>query len=161
MRSDKMTYCPYCGTETSPDDKECPNCHKYIEVDRSNMMYCRYCGKEILKKSDFCPYCGEKVDMVRSKEYPRNSEDREIREEKNVAVAIIMSVIITGLGSLYAGFMKDGLILLILQIVVSVLGFMFFFPWILSVVIWIYGIYDAYKKCDDSNRIWREYSDSL
>ena len=150
-----MTYCPYCGAMTSPDDKECPQCHKCIEIEHPDTMYCRECGEQIPKSSEFCPFCGQKVMPV--KDDSKNKSEQKPKEEKSEILAIILSIFITGLGTMYAGYLKEGLILLALQIVFAILWmFVPIIPFIASFVLWIYGIIDAVKKVDQTNKALKD-----
>jgi TM2 domain-containing membrane protein YozV len=68
--------------------------------------------------------------------------------KKSLGVTIVLSVIIFGLGQIYLGFVKRGIIILIAGYVGSVVVSLFL-PFYLSipfiVVFWIWQIYDAYK----------------
>ena len=154
-----MPFCPYCGTEVRENDYECGNCHAPIK-ERPKQTYCSGCGAELPENAIYCSKCGKRTDAAPKKELPKNSLGNEITGECNVFLAIILSVIIPGLGTIYAGYVKDGLILLVAAVICGILGFLFFFPWIVNLVIWIYGIYDAYKKSDDSNKLWYQYVNS-
>lgn len=50
------TYCPQCGTETSPFDKKCSACGYEFE------RICASCGAAYLASSKFCPECGTPAD---------------------------------------------------------------------------------------------------
>ena len=154
-----MTFCPYCGTEIDSEDIECPNCHAPIK-DAPKKRYCSGCGSELADEALFCPKCGTRTGSAPKKERPRNGVGEEITAERSALIGIILSFILPGLGSIYAGYMKDGFILIALAIICGVLGFFFFFPWIVNIVIWLYGMYDAYRKCEDNNRLWYQYIDS-
>ncbi len=152
-------FCPFCGTQVSDNDKECPNCHESLEMLNQATLFCSYCGQRISKSTETCPYCGAIYKKPR-KPYPKNSVGVEIKSEKNEGLAIILSMFVTGLGTIYAGYDKEGLILILAMIACLILGFFFIFPWIINVVLWVYGLYDAFKKCKDSNELWYEYRDS-
>jgi TM2 domain-containing membrane protein YozV len=68
--------------------------------------------------------------------------------KKSLAVTIVLSVIIYGLGQIYLGLVKRGMIILIAGYVGSVV-LSLFLPFYLSipfiVAFWIWQIYDAYK----------------
>jgi TM2 domain-containing membrane protein YozV len=98
-------------------------------------MYCRNCGTELADDASFCYKCGTKTD----------------RKRKNVYIAIILSFILTGIGTIYAGNTKKGLILFASRILASVI--MIFIPIlsILTILIWVFGIYDAYIETQKAN----------
>lgn len=71
--------------------------------------------------------------------------------QKNPGLAAVLSFLITGLGQIYNGQIGKGIGLLIAAAVSAalctvIIGFVFL-P-----VIWIYGIYDAYKTTEKLNR---------
>ncbi len=142
-----MPFCPYCGKELSPDDTECPGCHAQIGMKENENLYCRGCGKEVPRTFAFCPYCGTRVDPVNM-----GRTNGRVQEEKNVFIAILLSLFVTGLGTIYAGNEKDGLILLIFMIACFVLGFIFVLPWVVCIFLWLYGLYDSYSKCEEFNK---------
>ena len=67
--------------------------------------------------------------------------------KKNMIVAMILSIIWSGLGLIYADDMKRGAILLVLAIIFEVLSFYVnqIFGFIVF-VIWIYSLYATYKQ---------------
>jgi TM2 domain-containing membrane protein YozV len=76
-------------------------------------------------------------------------------EEKSVALAIILAVLVPGLGHMYLRRFAQGLAILI---VVAVLLLLFFLivTVVAAVAIWIWQIYDAYRTARDYNRSVRE-----
>lgn len=101
-------------------------------------MFCPNCGKEIGITDKFCPSCGCDVNAG----VPRTTNAYNSGSSlplKNVAVALILSVIIPGLGQIYCGRGSRGLVTL----VVSFLALFLF--GIIAIIIWIWNIYDAYK----------------
>jgi TM2 domain-containing membrane protein YozV len=76
-----------------------------------------------------------------------------MQNEKNPILAAVLSLVITGLGQLYNGDVAKGIILFIAQIVVAVVlwGLLGRLGSLVSIVIWAYGIYDAYTKAKEIN----------
>jgi TM2 domain-containing membrane protein YozV len=72
--------------------------------------------------------------------------------EKSAGVAVILSFLIAGLGQMYNGEITKGLLLLVLYIVLAVGGFFFCIPYLGVLVLWIYGMYDAYTRAEEYNR---------
>ena len=75
------------------------------------------------------------------------------QNEKNPVLAAILSFIITGLGQLYNCDVVKDIILFVAQIAVSIVlwGLLGRIGAIINLVIWIYGIYDAYTKAQAIN----------
>ena len=70
------------------------------------------------------------------------------QSEKNPVLAAILSFIITGLGQLYNGDVKKGVLLFVGQILVVLI--LWRISWtigsLVSFGIWAYGVYDAYTS---------------
>ncbi len=67
--------------------------------------------------------------------------------EKSMAIALIISLILTGLGIAYAGNTKKGVIIFAIAVVFNILSMwvaMIFS--IFAFVIWIYGMYATYQE---------------
>ena len=98
-------------------------------------MYCQNCGTELEDTATFCSHCGKKV----------------ARSRKNIYLALILTFFITGLGSVYAGDTKKGIALLIIRVVLAVLGVFVNFLFVMSVLVWAYAFYEAYKDVQIAN----------
>jgi TM2 domain-containing membrane protein YozV len=69
---------------------------------------------------------------------------------KNPGLAAALSFLFTGLGQIYNGQIVRGILLVVLQVVNIILmtvliGFLTYF------VVWVYGIYNAYKTAEKIN----------
>lgn len=82
----------------------------------------------------FCSKCGKKI------------------KNKNIYIALVLTFILTGLGSIYAGNTKKGLTLLILRVLFAALAFFSNIFGILSVLVWVYGFYEVYNDVQIANR---------
>ena len=98
-------------------------------------MYCDNCGTELADGALFCSNCGNKVKM----------------NHKNVYLALVLTFIITGLGSVYAGNTKKGLILFAVRIVTAIFGLFVNVLLVFSVLVWAYAFYEAYKDVQIAN----------
>lgn len=97
-------------------------------------MFCNNCGCELADNATFCSKCGKKL------------------KNKNIYIALILTFILTGLGSIYAGNTKKGLTLLILRVLFAALAFFSNIFGILSVLVWVYGFYEVYNDVQIANR---------
>ncbi len=67
--------------------------------------------------------------------------------KKNMVIAIVLSIIWSGLGLIYAGDMKRGIILAVLAIIFELLNFLVSpILGIIVFIIWIYSLYATYKE---------------
>ena len=67
--------------------------------------------------------------------------------QKNMAIAIILSILLTGIGIAYAGDVKKGLIYFAIAIVLNILGMWVSFIFsILSIILWVYALYQTYLE---------------
>ena len=149
-------FCPNCGksTETLPLGKTCSNCGTAVDNEKfcpkcgqkldstaqmnRNFTYCRNCNAQIDVKAEICPKCG-----VRQKSPPA--------EHKNPLFALILSIIFPGLGQIYNGQNRKG-ILFIIAYILSFLLWLIVIGLILTPLIWLYGLYDAYKTAGLINK---------
>ena len=72
--------------------------------------------------------------------------------EKNMVLALVLSLIFTGIGIVYAGDVKKGLIFFAASIVLNLLGMWvsFIFSWI-SILVWAYALYQTYLEVQAAN----------
>ena len=69
---------------------------------------------------------------------------------KNPGIAAVLSFFWTGVGQIYNGQIKKGIILIGVQILNALLMFLII-GLITYPVVWIWGIFDAYKKAERIN----------
>ena len=95
----------------------------------------------------FCPECGASTSGVPQ---PANAT-AVTNSDKNPVLAAILSFLIVGVGQIYLGLTKKGLILLLAAIISGVLMLVFigFITWF---IVWLYAIYDAYNSAEKMNR---------
>jgi len=97
--------------------------------------YCSSCGEVIAEGADACPYCGT----------DRTSRDADTK--KSPAVAVVLSLVIPGVGHVYALDIERGA-----QVFLA-----FFGAWVLTAAtagigalavigVWLWGAYDAYSR---------------
>lgn len=118
-------------------------------------MYCQNCGKQIPEGGRFCPECGFATSGGPADAFaPSGRVDPSsamMMHKKSEGLALLLSLIITGLGHIYVGKSDKGAALLIAQIICLVAGAFVLIPWIISLVLWIYGMYDSYVIAKEYN----------
>lgn len=121
--------------------------HEESEPDSSptpgpDEAFCSSCGSIIKKNAEICPECG-----VRQEQAPGTGSSSG---EKNPGLAAVASFFFAGLGQIYNGQITKGLLLIGVQIVNVLLMFVLigFFTYF---VVWVFGIYDAYKVAERIN----------
>ena len=70
---------------------------------------------------------------------------------KNPGIAAVLSFFWTGVGQIYNGQIMKGLLLIVVQIINSFL-MLILIGFITFPLVWIWGIYDAYKVADRMNK---------
>lgn len=70
---------------------------------------------------------------------------------KNPGIAAVLSVFWTGVGQIYNGQIIKGLILIVVQMINSALMWVLI-GFITFPIVWIWGIYDAYKTAERMNK---------
>ena len=136
-------------------------------------MYCQKCGNEIDDSATYCSSCGTSQNQSQQNNNygqsnqqnngygqpsygPNNSYNGSHPQEKNTGLALILSFFIIGAGHLYVGKVTDGIVLFIAAVVMAVLGWLFLFPYIISIIIWIWALYDTNKKANEYNNALRQ-----
>ena len=62
-------------------------------------------------------------------------------------IALLISVIFTGLGIAYAGNIKKGVALFICKLILNVLSMYYsMFFYVLGILLWVYGLYATYLE---------------
>ena len=69
---------------------------------------------------------------------------------KNPGVSAVLSFLICGLGQIYNGQILKGLMFLVLYAISWALTYVLI-GWIILPVLWIWGIYDAYRNAEKIN----------
>lgn len=117
-------------------------------------MYCQNCGSQLPDSAKFCDRCGAKVgtDTERSNSNTEYSMASIMVNKKSEALALILSLLIPGLGQIYNGQVSKGAMMIVAAIVCAVLTFVFFPIGILYIVLWIYAMYDAFKDAKEYNQ---------
>ena len=90
-------------------------------------MFCSNCGKEIGITDKFCPSCGSKVGVnVDSGCNPSPSFNSYSKYPlKDAGIALILSVIIPGLGQIYCGKVGRGISILVASIILAPIIYFF------------------------------------
>lgn len=147
-KRDNMLKCAECGNEVSEAAGFCPNCGTKLDestiveetetqaVPVQNTKFCSNCGAKIDIKAEICPKCGVRV--------------AGSSEQKSPFLALILSFLFPGLGQFYNGHSKKGIIFIVAAIV-SVILYVILIGAILYLIVWIYGLYDAYKSAEAIN----------
>jgi TM2 domain-containing membrane protein YozV len=108
-------------------------------------VFCRDCGAVIDAEAELCPACG-----VRQRDPPQSSLDQSIEavaEGGNPFVAGALSALVPGLGQLYNRELRRGLAFLVAGLVAG-FSVVFVVGIVLYPVVWLYAIYDAYRRAD-------------
>ncbi|MBR0272243.1 MAG: zinc ribbon domain-containing protein [Methanobrevibacter sp.] len=145
-KNDNVMKCSHCGAELS-DEAFCPNCGKATGIKicpncrqkTVNEDYCSVCGYKINQNIKICANCGSKIDKMANVCAHCGAKVAG----KNPVVALILSFIFPGLGQLYNNQNHKGITLIIAYIVSGILTLLLI-GIILAILIWIYGMYDAF-----------------
>lgn len=108
--------------------------------------YCSSCGNEIKKEAEICPECG-----VRQK---------PAKKEKSTGIAVLLSLVIPGLGQIYNGQIVKGfgifvslpiLFAFLLLLLVGGANTTALLIVILLITIYLYSMYDAHSVAREIN----------
>jgi TM2 domain-containing membrane protein YozV len=107
-----------------------------------------YCGAQIDVRAEICPKCGVRVAPPPTA--PSASPQTVYVEKKNEGFAAILSFLFIGLGQIYNGELGKGILMLVTGVVFAVLILVLIgIP--LYLILWVYGIYDAYNTAKQIN----------
>ncbi|WP_458405433.1 zinc-ribbon domain-containing protein [Methanobrevibacter sp.] len=137
--------CPNCGSEVNDGVKFCPDCGSEIEVEENQPKFCTNCGFELNDSLKFCPECGTPTSNAVQK-----TNFQITNTQKSAGLAAVLSFLIIGLGQVYLGLTKKGIILFLLAIVSGFLMFILV-GFVLWLLIWAYSVYDAYNSAEKMN----------
>lgn len=146
-----MVECQNCGVEAVEGAKFCKNCGSEIvwqEEEVKSTKFCSNCGFEMKSDIKFCPECGTASAGVNVQKTNVNSV---VRSDKSSGLAALLSFLIIGLGQVYLGLTKKGIILFVLAIISGIL-MLFVIGFILWLLVWVYAIYDAYNSAEKMKR---------
>jgi TM2 domain-containing membrane protein YozV len=118
------------------------------------LPFCPKCGKEVTEDMNVCPYCGNPLKVMPTQR--KVPVSKVTVGTKNSGLAAVLSLIIPGLGQMYAGQIGRGLLFLFIGIPLTAIIALFFFwlilPLFLPLAFWIWNIFDAYNICNEYNR---------
>ena len=141
--------CPECGQEIEEGMKFCRNCGSKINQEQGEAKktkFCSNCGFEMDINTKFCPECG----MSTTGQPRPGGNQTVVNPEKSPILALILSFLIIGLGQVYLGLTKKGLILFVLAIVSGIL-MLVFVGFVLWLLVWLYAMYDGYNSATKMN----------
>ena len=111
-------------------------------------MFCKKCGTDV-GDSEYCPNCGEPMKGAPSGSQ-ENLNTAVMMNQKSEALALILSLIIPGVGEMYAGKVGKGVIILLLAILSAAL-IMLLIGFIMYPIVWIYSMIDSYNLAKQYN----------
>lgn len=140
-----MAACKNCGCELPEGAKFCRECGSEVIPEKN--QFCSNCGFEMPRGSKFCPECGASTSRAAN----AGTTNQVRNTNKSSGLAAILSFLIIGLGQIYLGLTKKGILLFIGAVISGVLMFVLI-GWITWFIIWIYSIYDAYNSAEKMNQ---------
>ncbi|MCX6677704.1 MAG: zinc ribbon domain-containing protein [Methanothrix sp.] len=135
VQDNSTKFCVNCGSKIDKNAAICPKCgvaQSRTPAEKTT-KFCTNCGSVIDIKAVVCPKCGV-----------RQSGSMGFVGEKNPAIAALLSFLVVGLGQVYAGKPKRGIVLFAASVVFVIAGFLVV-PILAALACWIGSIYDAYK----------------
>jgi len=109
---------------------------------------CPNCGVRVDSNDKFCGACGSDLNAILNNKIER-SEKKKYAQKKIPVLATILSLLIIGLGQLYNGDMKKGVMLFIVGVLAG-----FFSAGIGWLFIGIYSAFDAYRVAKKEVPLW-------
>lgn len=121
------------------------------------VKFCDKCGAELKNENvKFCDKCGAEVKLISSKQNNFNAQNIPGQsEEKSMAIAMLISFFLTGVGICYVGDVAKGLIIFVVSLIIIFFSNLIFRSWIVSLlgfVIWIFGLILTYQEVNKVNQ---------
>ena len=132
--------------EASENVKEEPV--KETPAGTKKSKFCTNCGFELNGDFKFCPECGH--DLSRKLNNTSPGSPSVGGEEKNMVLAVVLSVIFPGLGQFYLGLNNKGVLFLIGYIISAILVLLIIGA-LLCLVIWIWALVDTIQSTNAIN----------
>ena len=118
--------------------------------------FCDKCGSKLKDNAKFCDKCGSEVKFTPNTQNTSNTPNIPIQvEEKSMAIAMIISFFLTGLGICYAGNTEKGLMIFLVSIIFGILSVFIFKHGIFTLIgigIWIVGLVLTYQEVENMNQ---------
>lgn len=117
-----------------------------VSIKSDKVNFCYNCGAKITGDFKFCPVCGQDLKA----EVTKSNRTVTSAEEKNVLLAVILSIILPGLGQIYLGLDNKGAIFLIAYVISAIL-ILVLIGLLLCAVIWIWALIDTIISANSIN----------
>ena len=119
-------------------------------------MYCPNCGKEVEAGDRFCKYCSFNLED-QSGSPGENVYTNAVKDDpRSTGLAMVLSVILPGLGAYYIDGNTTGLVIFLLSLVIVVVSgimpFLLIISFVVLLVLWLVGL----KVTSDSIDSYRQ-----
>ncbi|HII75869.1 MAG TPA: zinc ribbon domain-containing protein [Methanolinea sp.] len=108
-------------------------------------QFCESCGARIKEGDKFCEQCGAIVPGPAGVPQAQGAPGEVAHPPKNPTLALILSFFFSGLGQIYNGDTLKGVAIYFGTLIGALL---FIVP---GIIVWIYGVYDAYTTAKKMN----------
>ncbi|MCG7845208.1 MAG: zinc-ribbon domain-containing protein [Methanomassiliicoccales archaeon] len=143
------------------------------------MPYCSKCGNQVREGGQFCDRCGAPLSFSSSGPYQQPSSSGYqssvtyswTPDRKDSLIALILSLVLPGVGQIYVGRVGRGIFILLFMLVFGAFswmpGFLFIdletdsfmgFIWwsvvatVILLIVYIWQVVDAYRLAEEHNR---------
>ncbi len=100
---------------------------------------CPRCGNAMQREDRYCHHCGAE------RHHATSSRPMAV---KSATAAVLLSIMLPGLGHLYAEDRNTGIMLIAATVVLAVLGVLLLVPLLVLLVIWLWGMLDAARATE-------------
>lgn len=119
-------------------------------------MYCPNCGKEVEAGDRFCKYCSFNLEDQSGSPDEKVYTNAVKDDPRSTGLAMVLSVILPGLGAYYIDGNTTGLVIFLLSLVIvvvsGILPFLLIISFVVLLVLWLVGL----KVTSDSIDSYRQ-----
>lgn len=110
-------------------------------------VYCRGCGEALRPEAEVCPECG----VPQQPDSAGSPDLGSVLDGGNPFVAAALSALVPGLGQIYNRELERGIAFIVASVVAG-LSVVLLVGLVLYPAVWVYAIYDAYKRAEEQDR---------
>lgn len=154
-----MKTCPQCKSNNEDIANHCTNCGYNFVQEQNNPnaevqnIPDKYSENELTNTNmqQNIPQNNVNYQQYQNPNQGYNNQQVRPQNQKSKAVGLILNILVVGLGYAYVGKWGEGIVLFVVYLLMWILGFALFFPFIIAIALWIYSLIKTNQMIDNYN----------